>query len=348
MTKQYVWGLYIDELLEIELADSSKYYPLQDLLYRTNALTDSNGSITEKYDTDAYGKTLLFNAADETITNPTCEFIFTGRRFDPESELYFYRARYYNPELGRFLSKDPLEYEDSMGLYEYVKSRASSLLDPLGKGTIQDTLKMFAYAIQRDWDADPERATKTAKDLYNFLAFGGGLTGKKYSSEFMKRWLRKTGGVREFSNNEMKSILKNKGIKSLIAQDFNDAIRSGKISRGGWNHINSFKFYDMTFQSGEDMFTALGWFKLRFRGDYCQHGSKLQVKGHFYLTDKYDWQNPGEKNVDIAGVKIYDKWATRVEDKGLAKPFFVLGILFNHKDTYELTASGNSGGKGRR
>ena len=132
MTKQYVWGLYIDELLQINLADSSKYYPLQDLLYRTNALTDSNGSITEKYDTDAYGKTLLFNAADETITNPTCEFIFTGRRFDPESELYFYRARYYNPELGRFISRDPLSYWDSMNMYEYVGSRATTGVDPMG------------------------------------------------------------------------------------------------------------------------------------------------------------------------------------------------------------------------
>ena len=133
MTKQFVWGLYIDELLEIELADSSKYYPLQDLLYRTNALTDSNGSITEKYDTDVYGKTLIFDASDNPKSNPTCEFLFTGRRFDTESELYFYRARYYNPELGRFISKDPIGYmAGSLSLYEYVGSKPIKWVDPMG------------------------------------------------------------------------------------------------------------------------------------------------------------------------------------------------------------------------
>jgi RHS repeat-associated protein len=93
------------------------YYPLQDLLYRTTALADAAGNVAEAYDTDAYGRTLIFNATgtdatwftddDTTTDEPTCEFIFTGRRYDPETQLYFYRARYYNQALGRFISRDP-------------------------------------------------------------------------------------------------------------------------------------------------------------------------------------------------------------------------------------------------
>ncbi len=52
---------------------------------------------------------------------PLCEFIYTGRRYDPETQLYFYRARYHSPTLGRFISKDPIGYvAGSMGLYESV------------------------------------------------------------------------------------------------------------------------------------------------------------------------------------------------------------------------------------
>ena len=62
-----------------------------------------------------------------------CKFIFTGRRYDPESELYFYRARYYSPELGRFISRDPKGYVDGPSLYEYVMSKPLTFSDPHGK-----------------------------------------------------------------------------------------------------------------------------------------------------------------------------------------------------------------------
>ena len=146
--KQYIWGLYVDELLEMKANISgtpADYYPLQDLLYRTAALTNSSGTIVETYDTDAYGRTLIFNATaatpdgdwwddDEVTTDePLCDFIFTGRRYDPESEIYFYRARYYNQELGRFISKDPIGYmAGSMSLYEYVMSDPNYWVDPHG------------------------------------------------------------------------------------------------------------------------------------------------------------------------------------------------------------------------
>ncbi len=113
--KQYIWGSYIDELIQMRTFvtingnAAGDYYPLIDTLYRTLALTNSSGSIVETYDTDAYGNTLIFTAAgtggdwwaDDAVTdrNPICEFIFTGRRLDPETEIYFCRERYYLPPL---------------------------------------------------------------------------------------------------------------------------------------------------------------------------------------------------------------------------------------------------------
>ena len=46
--------------------------------------------------------------------------------------MYFYRARYYSPALGRFISRDPIEYDDGMNLYEYVRGMAADGVDPMG------------------------------------------------------------------------------------------------------------------------------------------------------------------------------------------------------------------------
>jgi RHS repeat-associated protein len=117
-------------------------YPLQDLLYRTTALTDDGGDIVEAYDTDAYGNTLIFDAAGtggdwwaddaQQTDEPRCEFIFTGRRYDAETGLYFYRARYYGPQQGRFLQRDPLSYLMGMHLYHYVKENPVTRCDAWG------------------------------------------------------------------------------------------------------------------------------------------------------------------------------------------------------------------------
>ena len=145
--RQYVWGQYVDELIqqrEINVPDID-HYMLSDLLYRAVALTNASAEIQEACDCDAYGNTIVYEAAgaggdwfaddarsiySESPAGsccPTCEFIFTGRRFDPETsdaatQMYYYRARYYSPVLGRFISRDPIDYAGGMNLYEYVGS----------------------------------------------------------------------------------------------------------------------------------------------------------------------------------------------------------------------------------
>jgi RHS repeat-associated protein len=117
--------------------------PQSDLLYRSEALTDASGDIEEAYDTDAYGNTLVFSGPGEDGTwftdddtpsdQPACEYIFTGREYDPESQIYFYRARYYHPQFGRFIGPDPQNALPDLNLYQYVLSNPNIYLDATGE-----------------------------------------------------------------------------------------------------------------------------------------------------------------------------------------------------------------------
>ena len=144
--RHYVWGLYVDELIQQRDLGSPDvdYYPLADLLYRTHALTDSAKAIVEAYDYDAYGNTAIFTAAGLDSTwftdddapadppDPACRYLFTGREYDSETGIYWYRMRYYLPQLGRFLSREPLGYRESIHLYQYVMNMPVVYLDPNG------------------------------------------------------------------------------------------------------------------------------------------------------------------------------------------------------------------------
>jgi len=49
-----------------------------------------------------------------------------------ETNLYYYRARYYDPATGRFINEDPIEFEGGQDFYRYVRNRATELNDPMG------------------------------------------------------------------------------------------------------------------------------------------------------------------------------------------------------------------------
>jgi RHS repeat-associated protein len=89
-------------------------------------LVDNLGADVEIYTYDAYGAP----TAVSTVSNP---HMFTGREYDSETGLYYYRARMYNPTIGRFLQRDPIGYEDSVNLYQYVFNSPVVYIDPYGE-----------------------------------------------------------------------------------------------------------------------------------------------------------------------------------------------------------------------
>ena len=160
LLQQYVYGDDIDEPLTVDQnldgdgvatggADRRLFFH-RNAQFSTYAMTDAAGKIVEGYEYDAYGLPTMFGSGPNglvdfggddvrnvggisSVGNP---YLFTGRRFEPETGLYFYRARYMSPVLGRFISRDPIGTwgdEGNVGnAYAYVGNRPNTARDPFG------------------------------------------------------------------------------------------------------------------------------------------------------------------------------------------------------------------------
>jgi len=136
----YVYGSYIDEILTMDRAGQVYYYH-QNALWSVEVITDATAAIVEQYAYDAYGRVMVTDAAGAPVSENTWgtahsaignPYLFTGRRLDEEAGLYYYRARYYDADKGRFLQRDPLVYVDGMNVYVYVKNGPTISVDPEG------------------------------------------------------------------------------------------------------------------------------------------------------------------------------------------------------------------------
>lgn len=117
-------GAGIDEHLAISTSAGRRYF-VADLQGSTIALTNNAGAVVESYKYGAYGEVVQSNPSE----NP---FQYVGRENDGTG-LYYYRARYYEPTAGSFISEDPVTWGGGQSnFYSYVNGNPTSMVDPYG------------------------------------------------------------------------------------------------------------------------------------------------------------------------------------------------------------------------
>jgi|HubBroStandDraft_6_1064221.scaffolds.fasta_scaffold02149_4 RHS repeat-associated protein len=115
----------IDELLAELRSGTTSYYEA-DALGSVTSLTSSAGALANTYTYDSFGNLI---ASTGSLTN---RFQFTGREFDAETGIDYYRARYYDPTAGRFVNEDPLRYLAGGNFYRYVYNNPLAYIDRSG------------------------------------------------------------------------------------------------------------------------------------------------------------------------------------------------------------------------
>ena len=123
---RYSQGLDLDEPLAMFRGGTTTYKQV-DRLGSLTSLSNTSGTLANTYTYDSFGNLV---ASSDSLVN---SFRYTGREFDTESSLYYYRARYYDPSTGRFLSEDrPNSTANIHSFYPYVRNNPLLWTDPTG------------------------------------------------------------------------------------------------------------------------------------------------------------------------------------------------------------------------
>ncbi|WP_372370415.1 RHS repeat-associated core domain-containing protein [Candidatus Uabimicrobium sp. HlEnr_7] len=163
VSRQFVDGNGIDEHLQLRVFNGENASEFEELYFHENArgdvvaLTNDVGDIALALEYSSYGVPYVVDDAGELEEFADFESVvygFQGRRIDEETSLMYFRNRFYNPEAGRWLQRDPLGYVDSYGLYEAFGGNPFNYSDPYGLDhSILQTTQAFRNKERREAQA---------------------------------------------------------------------------------------------------------------------------------------------------------------------------------------------------
>ena len=144
VTARYLFGDEIDEpLARYRPGEGTSWY-LTDHLGSVRNILNNVGTIVDTIDYDSFGSILSESFSQQFGDR----YKFTAREWDSQLGLYYYRARFYSPTTGRFISEDPISFAGGqVNLNAYVGSNPTAYIDPFGLLAEEATVLSFETRV---------------------------------------------------------------------------------------------------------------------------------------------------------------------------------------------------------
>ena len=151
-------GKYLAKTVKVNTNPEQKYFHHIDLVGSIRAITDATGAVTASYEYEPFGVTIKTTGTDQDNLG------FAGKRLDAGSGLSYFGARYYDSEMGRFISRDPAQ--DGRNWFVYCANNPLIYIDPNGMKILMDRIgytDRTVYNAIRDFESWNEFYKKTVK-----------------------------------------------------------------------------------------------------------------------------------------------------------------------------------------
>jgi len=142
IVRSYTYGPGIDNILAMSVhsvGETNTYYYIRDHVNTVLALVDDSGAIVESYEYDPFGAVTVYDENGTEIDTSAYgnRYLFQGREYSWDTGLYNFRARWYDPQTGRWLSKDPIGISGGLNQYVFVGNNPVNFVDPHGEFAIE-------------------------------------------------------------------------------------------------------------------------------------------------------------------------------------------------------------------
>jgi RHS repeat-associated protein len=216
------------------------YYYHYDGLGSVTAITDSAGTVVQTYVYDAFGKIVQQTGSIENSS------AYTGREWDAEAGLYFYRARYYDPSIGRFINADPIGFSGGdVNFYVYVQNNPVNFADPYGLITlggivrslnIVKAIELGRQAGEDTRKGDPCAHQKAAWDFGRYVGDQDAAFASRFLLEYFIQypWYSFVNNISQFTTGEAthyqpNSLYRNAPGGAIDAwEDINNTVKGAK------------------------------------------------------------------------------------------------------------------------
>ncbi len=287
------------------------------------------GEVVTSYAYDAFGRTI---AKSGTMAD-TFPFRFSTKYYDAEADLYYYGYRYYSPELGRWLTRDPIEEDGGDNLYAFCGNCPVNAVDAYGTTTIPfraHRIRSFLNANLEDY------AAEEAYELYKEIIQGGKYL-EPLAAQLMGNWLKGEGkqvNPYTISARHVKKAMlddKHKPNYPSPKSQLTDKLCSANLDKKKGS-LTNFRI-QLTATKGM-YYHAFGTFTTFFSGTYKCRKRVRKFKGTWVFDDDYDWHDG--LHAYVLGIPIEDSWALLVEKYKHAKSFKEDGVW---EGTVSITCS---------